>query len=418
MKPWQSRVWVAVAALALSSACSKNPATPSVSFSGPLASQPVSGATYRFTAQPISLTIINAAKTNPAALTYQVEVATDPGFANRVIARSAIAEGSGSTTTVQLEGLAGGVTYYWRSKAIVDGVSGPASTVQTFIILAQVSLNAPIAASPANGGTASSVRPSFTVTNASRTGPVGPITYEFQVSTSSSFSPLLATATVPERAGGTAWNPSVDLPTQTPLFWRARARDDQNLETSNFSSATSFNVFLFDVNAVTWIDNPNMSGWAQTAKITSIDFSTGYILVDFDRRLGANPWPSVPFGDGLGGELQYTLGMCFNLSGQWVCSAAIQFWFGRDLDASGPARYVAQDWYYDARWAPMNGHQPAIGEQVGIFVANGNVRDSLSWAIEQRSDIVVIPFGTNYTASSGLSLTIPRLPSLALQPPR
>ena len=52
---------------------------------------------------------------------------------------------------------------------------------------------------------------------------------------------------------------------------------------------------------------------------------------------------TLPFGDGLGGELQYTLGMCFNLSGQWFCSAAIQFWFGRDLDASGPARYVAQD---------------------------------------------------------------------------
>ena len=390
-------MWVTVAALALSSACSKSPTTPSVSFSGPQASQPASGATYRFTAQPISLTIINAAKTNPAALTYLVEVATDSRFANKVITKDAIAEGGGGTTTLQLGSLGGGATYYWRSKAVVDGIAGSASAVQSFTVLAQVTLNAPASVAPANGGTASSARPTFTVTNATRSGAVGPITYEFQVSTSSSFSPVLATATVAEQAGGTSWGPSVDLPAGTPLFWRARARDDQNLEASGFNAVASFNVFLFDVNSVTWLDNPNMSGWAQTSKITSIDFSNGYIEVDFDRRMGANPWPSVAFGDGLGaGDLQYTLGMCFNLSGRWYCSAAIQFWFGRDLDASGPLENVAKDWYYDVRWSPMTGHQPAIGELVGIFAANGNVRDSLSWAIEQRTDIVVIPFGTNY----------------------
>jgi hypothetical protein len=413
MKPWQSRVCLAVAALALSSACSKSPAAPSVSFSGPLASQPVNGTTYRFVAQPVVLTITNSAKTGQAALTYSIEVATDPAFTNKVFAKDAIAEGSGGTTSVQLNSLVGGVVYYWRSKAVVDGVAGAMSAVQSFTVLAQVTLNAPGVVSPANGGTASSVRPSFSVSNATHTGPVGPITYEFQVSTSSSFSPLLATATVAEQAGGTSWTASTDLPAGTPLFWRVRARDDQNAELSAFSSSSAFSIFLFDVNNVTWLDNPNMSGWAETSKITSIDFSTGYIDVDFDRRQGPNQWPDVPFGDGGGGTLQYTLGMCFNLGGHWFCSAVIQFWNGRDLDASGPAGNVAKDWYYDARWGPMAGHQPAIGEQVGIFAANGNLRDSLSWGIEQRTDIVVVPFGTNYRASSGASIAIPQASGLS-----
>ena len=396
MKLWQSPVCLALA-LALSSACSKSPASPSVSFAGPLASQPVNGTSYRFLAQPVTLTITNSAKTGQAALTYSVDVATDPGFANKVFTKDGIAEGSGGTTTLQLASLAGGVTYYWHWKAVVDGVTGPASATQSFSVLGQVTLNTPGVVSPANGGTATSARPVFTVTNATRTGPIGSITYEFQVSTSSSFSPITASATVPEQAFRTSWTPSADLPAGTPLFWRARAKDDLNGEASGFSPATSFNIYVFDVNNVTWVDNPNMSGWAETSKITSIDFSTGYILVDFDKRAGGDQWPPAPFGDGGGGEIQYTLGMCFNMGGRWYCSAAIQFWPGRDLDASGPLVNVALDWFYDVRWKPMTGHQPAIGELVGIFAANGNVRDSLSWATEQRTDIVLLPFGTNYT---------------------
>ena len=396
MKLWQSPVRLALAALALSSACSKSPASPSVSFAGPLASQPANGTAYRFLAQPVALTITNAVKTGQAAVTYSVEVATDAAFANRVFTRDGIAEGSGGTTTLQVTSLAGGTTYYWRWKAVVDSVAGPASAPQSFTVLAQVTVNTPAAISPADGGTATAARPTFTVTNATRTGPVGPITYEFQVSTSPSFSPITASATVPERPSTTSWTSSVDLPARTTLYWRARAKDDTNGEASAFTAVAAFSINLFNVNDVTWIDNPNMSGWAETSKITSIDFSTGYINVDFDKREGPNQWPPAPFGDGGDGQIQYTLGMCFNLGGRWYCSAAIQFWPGRELKASGPLVNVALDWYYDARWSPMTGHQPAIGELVGIFAANGNVRDSMSWAIEQRTDVVLLPFGTNY----------------------
>ena len=62
---------------------------------------------------------------------------------------------------------------------------------------------------------------------------------------------------------------------------------------------------------------------------------------------------SIPAGEGNSantidcGALQYTLGMCVNIQGTWNCSATIQFWYGRDLAASGLPRYIAADWWYD-----------------------------------------------------------------------
>jgi hypothetical protein len=88
--------------------------------------------------------------------------------------------------------------------------------------------------------------------------------------------------------------------------------------------------------------------------------------------------------------------MCLQINKQWYCSAAIQFWFGRDLEAGGSMNMIGEDWFYDGRWGPMAGYQPRIGELVGIFVGAGNLRDSANWKIEERSNVLMIPFGTNY----------------------
>jgi hypothetical protein len=98
------------------------------------------------------------------------------------------------------------------------------------------------------------------------------------------------------------------------------------------------------------------------------------------------------------GPLQYTLGLCLNINGQWYCSAAIQFWDGRELEASGnPWWGIAADWYYDARWGILKGHQPASGEQVAVFAAQGNLRGCMDGSYgKERTDFVVIPWGSNY----------------------
>ena len=52
------------------------------------------------------------------------------------------------------------------------------------------------------------------------------------------------------------------------------------------------------------------------------------------------------------------------------------------------------NWFYDPiRWAPMTGHQPAVGETIGFFVCAGdcrnNVRGDLS-PVKERSNIVLV----------------------------
>jgi hypothetical protein len=177
-------------------------------------------------------------------------------------------------------------------------------------------------------------------------------------------------------------------------FWRVQATDSPSGVASGFSDTSAFQYISFDPKRAIFLNNPpDVGSWPQTAKITSVDFTNNAILVEFDRRAGANRWPDAGFGPN--GSIEYTLGMCFNLSGQWYCSAAIQFWSGRDLEASGYPQNIAVDWYYDSRWGPMQGHQPAYGEQIAIWVGSGNLRD-FGNTYRERSDFVIMPFGGSY----------------------
>lgn len=393
---------IAAAGLCLGAArCTNQPGTPTVTFTSPQASGPASGFSYKFKDQPITLVITNAVRTASATVTYAVEVAADAAFTQKVFARDGIPEGGGMTsvTISSLPASSGDVTYYWRSTATIDGVASQPTATRSFVVQQQIVVNAPVLSAPANASTTTEVRPTFVVRNATRQGAVGAITYKFQVSRESEFSSLLFDATVPEASGGlTSWTPGSDLPAGT-IYWRVQARDDANGEASGFATPRSLVVEEFDVRkAVFWANPAGIADWPQTARITSVDFSTGYVLVDFDRRMGPNPWPET--GNAFFGPIQYTLGMCFRLSGQWHCSAPTRFWVGRDLEASGPASEIADNWYYDpARWGPMAGHQPAQGELIAIWVGQGNLRDVANGArINERSNFAMVRFGQNYRA--------------------
>jgi hypothetical protein len=378
-------------AAALVPACAKSPGGPSVSFTSPLASQPSNGTNYKFKEQPVTLTITNAVRTAATTATYSVEVATDAGFANKVFTKDGIAEGNNGTTSLTLGSLAGGATYYWHWKTVIDGVTSAASPTQQFVLAQQVVINAPSTVDPASGGTATTARPTFITKNATRSGPAGTVFYEFQVSTSAAFSSLTASATVQEQSGGqTSWTPSSDLP-ETTLFWRVRATDPSNTEVSSFTSGASFAVQLFSMKQASFFDNSQgVQNWPETATITSIDFTGDAFLVDFDRRTGPNRWPQSDFG------VQYTLGMCLNIDKHWNCAGVVQFWDGRDLEASGIPSEVGDTWFYDSRWGPMQGHQPAQGETVGIFVGQGNLRGNGGSSLQERSNVVLMPFGGHY----------------------
>jgi hypothetical protein len=382
-------------ASAIAACEARNPNLPGTSFGAPQPAGPGNGTTFKFSGQPVTLTINNVPRTSPATVTYSVEVSSDSTFVNKVFTRDGIAEGAGATTNVTLGSLGGGATYYWRWYGVVDGVIGQPSAAQAFVVQPQIVIGAPVISDPASGATVGT-KPTFVTRNATRTGPAGAIVYEFEVSTTSAFTSTVASAAVPEQAGATtSWTPANDLPAGT-LFWRVRATDPSNSEASPFTNGTSFAVQPFSLRDAVIHNNPqDLASWPETASITRIDFGS-HLVVDFDKRTGPGRWPDVPFGIP-GDSLQYTLGMCLNVSSRWHCSAVIHFWFGRALEDGGPPSNIALDWFYDqARWGAMAGHQPAQGEQVGIFAAAGNLRDNGLSIVKERTNVVLLPFGTNY----------------------
>ncbi len=379
-----------------------NPDAPTVTFTSPVALGPASGSSYKFKDQPVTLTITNAVLTSPAAVTYSVEVASDAAFTSRVFTRDGIAEGGGATTSVTVPALTatgGNATYYWRSTAVVDGIASPRSAARSFVVQQQIIISTPALSEPAGGFTTTDVRPRLVTKNAARQGATGAITYNFQVARASDFSSLLFDVTVAEQSGGqTAWTPTSDLPAGT-TYWRVRARDDANAEVTGFTTPLSLVVELFDPHKAIFWNNPSgIAGWPETAKITSVDFSTGHMLVEFNRRTGPNAWPenaSASFG-----PIQYTLGMCFRLDGQWHCSAPTRFWVGRDLEASGRQSEIPDTWYYDpARWGPMTGHLPAQGELVAFWVGQGNLRAGTVATNQERSNFALVRWGENFRAN-------------------
>jgi len=148
---------------------------------------------------------------------------------------------------------------------------------------------------------------------------------------------------------------------------------------------------------------PDIAAWSDTTAITELDFTSSGVHVTFDKSSGPNRWPDVT-PPGWSGPLQYTLWLVLNVGGQWDTSGIVQFWYG--LSASGgdvtQGDQIAVNWVYDGRWGPMEGHQPAVGELVGFFVAAGNERgvtDTSQAPVVERSNVVVVPFPATAGAS-------------------
>jgi hypothetical protein len=411
-------IWSALALLVVTTACTKaSPTRPSetaasgttaavtdavtgVTLTSPAPLSPTLNQQFKFAEQPITLTVTNAVSTGTTALTYAFEVATDAGFASKVYSKEGVASGSGQTS-LKIDTLPGpeAKSYFWRARVSSGSLAGPYSNARGFGIGAAVTLSTPALAAPGSGQTVGG-QPTLTVNNVQRTGPAGQIVYRFEVSTSSSFGSLAAVATVNEQSGSTTSTTINANLGNGNYFWRVQASDPSNAITTGFSSVSPFTVQLFNIaNAVIWNNPPDFKSWAETSAITYVQFTDDAILVDFDKRDGPGRWPDVGFGSG---ALEYTLGMCVNIQGTGHCSATIQFWYGRDLEASGLPSYIAANWWYDPRWGALQGYQPSCGETVGIYAAAGNLRDSGNVIAKERTNIVLMPFCGAYRQGVGV----------------
>ncbi|MEO7191071.1 MAG: hypothetical protein ABI051_08440 [Vicinamibacterales bacterium] len=380
---------VLASALAVWACSTNNPTRPSVSFAAPVADQPSNGLAYNFTQQPITLQIVNSVTTGTKPVTYAVEVSNNASFASPVVALDGIEQGGSGTTTATLPQLAGNITYFWRSRAIVDGVAGEPSTVRSFFVRPNLVINAPGLQQPATGASVFAPRPTFTVANATRTGPAGTIFYDFQVSNSAAFGTVIASATVQEQNTTTSWTPNADLP-EGNLFWRVRAKEITLGVTGPFSNAAGFERrFGLDLaKAVIAFGPGHVATWPETVKLNNVffqSFDTEILCTEYEDP----GWPEAPFFGGP--DTVYANQWVFiNRGGTWYGGAAawMRAWpqfCKRDYD---------QDFFKDSLGGvfPFNETVLHTGDVIGVMITS----PARAWpemkTVDQRSNVVMVPW--------------------------
>jgi hypothetical protein len=217
---------VCVAASCAAAACAKSPSAPTAApISAPTLFKPVNGSLVANQTQPVTLIVENATSSK-AGTTYTFEVASDVGFTTKVQTKD-VPEGTTGQTTVQLDPLPAAKDYFWRARAQATGATGTFTDPFKFTVGAAVTLGTPAAISPLTNAE-TTPRPTLRVTNASRTGPTGPITYKFDIARDLSFNAIVLSGTNSEGVNETGFIVTSDLPLRVPLFWRATATDTAN----------------------------------------------------------------------------------------------------------------------------------------------------------------------------------------------
>jgi len=132
----------------------------------------------------------------------------------------------------------------------------------------------------------------------------------------------------------------------------------------------------------------DVANWPVTTQIRVIDANFGGWFLDFSAK---NSWPEVT-PPGWDGGIQYTLWIVEKINGQWITAGGVEYWRSLARQGGPPSR-LAGNWYYSPGvWNELSSHQPAPGEQVGIFVTAGDQRAKDVRIVTERSNVVLIPF--------------------------
>ena len=424
---FSARVYVlltGLAAVAAAGGCSKtSPVSPTpaaaavvdASLTGsvttPRPLTPANGAAIAFLAQPVTLTVQNALVTKPDGTTYTFEVAGDAAFTAKVQTRDGVAERSGGQTSITLDALAPAKDYYWHARATAGGTIGVFGPVFKFTIGPQILISAPVPIAPVNG-VATGARPALRAANATRTGPAGAISYRFEVSASSTFASILATATVAEGVNETGFIPTADLPINATLFWRVTAIDSANNISSPASAAQSFVTSLtIDLTKVVYLLGPNLSTWKQTGKILSVEqdgnASTGGLMCISFSDPG---WPGAKWiygGDDPNFEIYGNQWYFANINGTWYGGPGEWLYRGAAVCKAGQGTSTIGP---DSGFGnPFASWRPRPGELVGYAVsASARALPKMS-TVQERTDVVLQPWkDTSLQAFTGQAIQFKR----------
>jgi hypothetical protein len=222
---------------------SSNPLSPDIA--GPIAgvtigvpqlTAPVQGAQIAL-GQPVAVIVQNATTTGVRPLSYGLDLATDPTFQTILFTQTGIAPGANGQTSLTVRVNLTPATYFWRLRAEDGANTGPYAT-SSFTVYIPVVIQPPVPVSPGNGASVSSATPTLVVTDATRTGPAGPISYFFQVASDPNVTNIVLTGQVAEASGQTSFAVSTALASSTRYYWRALAADPSH--SSAYSVTASF----------------------------------------------------------------------------------------------------------------------------------------------------------------------------------
>jgi hypothetical protein len=248
--------------------------------------------------QPVTLVVQNAIATQSGG-TYAFEIATDAGFTNKVQTKSGVAEGGGGQTSLTLAALPPGTTYYWHAQATSGGTTGVFGIPFQFTIGPLVSISAPTPVSPPNGASTTTL-PTLIVNNATTTGPAGPITYRFDISTSATFATVQVTGPGVVGTTQTSFTPPAPLTINTTYYWRVTAVDVANVIAGPASAVQSFTAstplltvagaIAAQEGIVLWpgVQPPGVPGHAQLGSGWGVE-----VLTDFQGIKFLNPLPEA-----------------------------------------------------------------------------------------------------------------------------
>jgi hypothetical protein len=200
---------------------------------------PANGTQLSFYKQPVTLVVANAkTSTIGGAVIDHIEVAIDDAFTTVVQTKDATQDNAGETR-VTLAPLNDASTYFWRVRASAGTTIGPLSRTAKFAIGPKVTIQAPFPIEPAESSFQNK-RPTLTVSNAVRAGPVGRLDYRFEIGTDSTFSGTVVAGSVSEGDRRTSFTLSVDLASGTIFYWRVQVRDAETGVRSPYATPRTF----------------------------------------------------------------------------------------------------------------------------------------------------------------------------------
>lgn len=385
------RVFSALALLMTAAACAQSPVSPTgtVTLTSASLTAPANGAAIANLSQPVTLTITNGKVASTDPVTYTFEVASDAAFVNKVASQD-VAQGAGTSTSLKLGTLPAGADYFWRTKTTAAGSSSPYTAALKFTIGAAIVVQAPTPVSPLTGAVNLAQRPTFTVTNAARSGPITAIAYRFDVATSSTFASIVQSATVSEGTTRTSWTPSADLAGGTTYFWRAQAVDTASGVTSTFSTAQSATTLVvIDLTKANYQRFVNVSGWPITDTVRAVEQDgndPGPMCIDHTKR---GIWPTTDFFDDPETQVESNQWYIANIGGIWYAGSGENMRpnqickQGQTTEAIGP----------DGTWGgPMDTWVPRAGELVGFMVTTPARWYPAMQTVNERSNVVVQPW--------------------------